>query len=397
MKVLVTFPGQFAQTPDGRGWSLLPPYAYEFWTRYLRVFAEVRIIARTMRVDEPPPHAVLATGEHVSLAPVPFYQGPTQYARQVFHLRRAVRKVLQEPGAVILRLPCPLGSLVWQQLRSRPYGVEVIGDPFDNLAPGVVKHPARPVLRWLLTHRLRRECAQASTSAYVSQTALQERYPPASGTFTTHYSSIDLAEEDFSATSSQFSQAPEKPVLVSVGQFSNLNKGQDTLVRAAAQLREQGKVFRLRFIGDGKYRAQVETLVQELGVEHDVEFLGYRNKAEILAELDQADLFVLPSRQEGVPRAVIEAMARGLPCVASTVGGTGELLPADELVPPNQPKALAQLLFSVLGDAPRLTAMAERNRQRAWDYRSSALQVRRLEHYRALLAVTSKGDRELSA
>ena len=64
----------------------------------------------------------------------------------------------------------------------------------------------------------------------------------------------------------------------------------------------------------------------------------------VTEQLDAADVFVLPSRQEGLPRAMIEAMARSLPCVGSDVGGISELIP-DWVVPPNDPQALA-LKFS---------------------------------------------------
>ncbi len=82
-------------------------------------------------------------------------------------------------------------------------------------------------------------------------------------------------------------------------------------------------------------------------------------------ELDSADLFVSPSRQEGVPRAMIEAMARGLPCIGSSVGGTPETLPQEFLVPPNDRPRLAAEIMRVAANPNLMEAMSAQNLSRA--------------------------------
>jgi glycosyltransferase involved in cell wall biosynthesis len=105
--------------------------------------------------------------------------------------------------------------------------------------------------------------------------------------------------------------------------------------------------------------------------------------------LDQADLFVLPSRQEGLPRAMIEAMARGLPCLGSTVGGMSELLPSEDLVPPVDVLALASKIREMVNNAARLSRMSERNLARAQDYREDCICDRRTVFYKMLRQQTS--------
>ncbi|GAB3976194.1 glycosyltransferase family 4 protein [Plantactinospora veratri] len=81
-------------------------------------------------------------------------------------------------------------------------------------------------------------------------------------------------------------------------------------------------------LGDGRYRPRLERLATDLGVRRQVHFTGTISAAtEVRRQLDAADLFVMPSRTEGLPKALIEAMARGLPAVATSVGGIPELLP----------------------------------------------------------------------
>ena len=88
-------------------------------------------------------------------------------------------------------------------------------------------------------------------------------------------------------------------------------------------------------------------------------FLGQLPAGEMVrAQLDKADLFILPSKTEGLPRALVEAMARALPCIGTTVGGIPELLPSEDLVPPGDVKALAETIEDVLRRPERLAKMS---------------------------------------
>ena len=117
----------------------------------------------------------------------------------------------------------------------------------------------------------------------------------------------------------------------------------------------EGLNIELVFVGSGSYQPQLEARAAALGVGTRVQFRGQLASADaVRAELDRADLFVLPSRQEGLPRAMIEAMARGLPCIGSTVGGIPELLATEDMVPPNDASALARKIREVLADPSRM-------------------------------------------
>ncbi len=113
-------------------------------------------------------------------------------------------------------------------------------------------------------------------------------------------------------------------------------------------------------------------------------------------ELDRADLFVLPSRQEGLPRAMLEAMARGASLHRVHGGGIPELLPAEDLVPPGDAQALAAKIREVVGDPERMARMSARNLAKAEEYRDEALRERRLafyDHLRKRTEIWSKGKR----
>jgi glycosyltransferase involved in cell wall biosynthesis len=118
----------------------------------------------------------------------------------------------------------------------------------------------------------------------------------------------------------------------------------------------------------------MKDLALKLNIADRVEFHGELSSGRSIFEfLDSIDLFVMPSRAEGLPRALVEAMSRGCPCIASAVGGIPELLEPRDLVPPNSPEALAKLILQVAADSDRLLAMSERNLARAAQFNPQTL------------------------
>ena len=105
---------------------------------------------------------------------------------------------------------------------------------------------------------------------------------------------------------------------------------------------------------------------EELDIGRYVNFLGFVEHERMPAYYAQADLLVLPSRREGFPLVLPEAMASGLPVVATTVGGVPEIVTDSEtglLVPPENPRALSEAINSLLNDPDRMKAMGIRGRK----------------------------------
>src|SRR4029077_4896893 len=139
----------------------------------------------------------------------------------------------------------------------------------------------------------------------------------------------------------------------------------------------------LTLVGDGRIRTRIERLASRLDIGGRCEFRGHLPSGEaVCAELDKADLFVLPSRTEGLPRALIEAMARGLPCISTTVGGIPELLALEDLVAPDNVASVAAKTREVAGSAGRREHMSRRTVLVALQYVEDVLQVRRVEFYK---------------
>lgn len=133
-------------------------------------------------------------------------------------------------------------------------------------------------------------------------------------------------------------------------------KGVVVLFDAVASLLAAGVAVHLTLVGDGPQRADLERRVRELGLDGSVAFAGYRNSVEVQQHLRETDVFVLPSFAEGVPVSLMEAMAAGLPVIATNVGGVTELVRDGRngyVVAPGEPAAIAGAIDALAADPDR--------------------------------------------
>ncbi len=191
MDVTVSLDARYTVAADGTVWSQVG-MARSFWERYLDVFDRVRIVARGERVARVPADWLRVDSPQILFCALPDFHGPRECLLRYAALRSSIRSVAPREGAVILRV----GSLISNLLESsfgrsgRPWGLEVVGNPYKVFSPGVVDHPLRPFFRWYFSRRLRRQCVRAAGVAYVTRQALQRAYP--TRYLSTHISDVDL-------------------------------------------------------------------------------------------------------------------------------------------------------------------------------------------------------------
>jgi glycosyltransferase involved in cell wall biosynthesis len=155
-------------------------------------------------------------------------------------------------------------------------------------------------------------------------------------------------------------------------------KGLDLLLEALAGLRHIP--WEVVVAGDGSQREPLSSRARDLGLAERIRFAGWLRGDEILQAYREANLFVFPSRHEGMPNAVLEAMAAGLPVIASRIAGNEELVVHGEtgaLVPSEDPGALQQALAALLPDSRHRAAMGAAGRKRVeerytWDQVAAA-------------------------
>lgn len=155
----------------------------------------------------------------------------------------------------------------------------------------------------------------------------------------------------------------EQPLMLCVGRLTP-QKGQAALIEAFAELRKCGSSARLLLAGDGAWRETYERRARDLGLDAAVSFLGTRSDVpELLAA---SDLLALPSLHEGFGLVLVEALASGVPVVASRTGPIPEIVRDGEtgiLVEPGEPAALVRGIATLLDDDARRREMGRRGRQ----------------------------------
>lgn len=387
-KLLVTVDHQFVRTPDGRVW-VKTIYGYDFWKRYLNVFETVRIACRIKNVAEINEKMLLASGDRVEFYALPQYRGPKEFALKYFQIRKQIKGVADGCDCALFRIPSPIANGVQKEASKKnlPWAVEVVNDPWDTFAPGSFKSVVRPFVRLFFTIQVKRMARRANGASYVTQFALQKRYPSAASIhgsddkhFESYYSSIILKKDYFL----ERHEPPKSPyTIVHINScITDYSKGHDIVIKALKIIRDAGLDARVTFVGDGPARAEFEKMAQDMGVGDYVNFTGLLSSPlEVRKHLVDADLMIFPTKGEGLPRTVIESMAVGLPCLSTAVNGIPELLPDECMFKQQDAEAFAQKAIELLNNEDEWRRLSKQVMRKATEYEESELSGRRNDFY----------------
>lgn len=393
MKAIVTTHAQMFRAPDGTVWTN-SVYDYKFFLRYLDVFDELRIITRMKEIDSSEiENKVRVDGENIEFFSLPFYRGPWQYLRNYFNIKFKLKQSILGCNCAILRIPDQIPFQLFKELKKAniPCGIEVVAHSWDLYAPGTIKTVFRPFLRIYWDRQQKYACKNADGVSYVTERYIQKRYPSnINGTskyrFETNYTSADLNEEFLfrSREAEEFNK--EFITLVHVSGINNTAKGHYELLNALSLLKNKNIKFKMIFVGGGTMLNYYKELSIKLLLEKEVKFVGnISNPHEIASILRKSDIFVFPSLTEGLPRVLLEAMATGLPCIATKVGGIPELLSERCLVEPKDIKGLTGKILEFLNNEELLKEESFKNYNKIInEYTAGKVQENRKNFYQKL-------------
>ncbi|OGP59712.1 MAG: hypothetical protein A2V67_02875 [Deltaproteobacteria bacterium RBG_13_61_14] len=355
-----------------------------FMEDYRQVFNTIRVICRMAKVADLPAHAFRSDGDGVQFLDVPDVHGVNWWlgARQL--TRRAVRSAVAPADAVIVRVPSQLGWLAAIRARQlgKPCLAEVLGDPLQAIK-GLGHGPHYRLAAYLEARRLQNLLRHASAVCFVSQSLCHQYQPFTNGQPCEVISDIRL--DPSLITSARAYSAPLTRLKIALVAALHPYKRQADLIRACGQVRDQGLAVELHLAGNGPCLSSLRALCQKLHLDEQVVFHGHiTDQKALYALLDQSDLFVMTSATEGMPRAMIEAMARGLPVAGSKTGGLQELVRASELFPVGDVRALASLIAALSRDPARLNEMSKCSLEKARGYTNDLLSARRIQLYQYL-------------
>lgn len=301
--------------------TVVKTHIMQFHIPYLKMFKEMgyeTVVAARNDYENPEDCRIPYCDHYVD---IPFQREPLCYEN--LRCYKKLKSIMDEGGFSVIHCHTPVGGVVGRLAarKARKKGTRII-----YTAHGFHFYKGAPVKNWLLYYLAEKFCSYFTDVLITinkEDFALAQRkmkakcveYVPGVGVDLEKFSKSTF---DKAAKRRQLGIPEDAILLLSVGELIP-RKNHETSIRAIADVNAYYIIA-----GDGELRQQLQKLIDELGVGDRVKLLGYRNDVDDLYRA--SDVFVFPSFQEGLPVAVMEAMASGLPCVASHIRGNTDLL-----------------------------------------------------------------------
>jgi len=346
------------------------------FNRYLDVFDHVTIISRyRLRADGDS----LSSLNKVTDLRIDFqrFENQSKFINR-FILRskykEQLRKILKHFDALVIRVPSEIGFLASEIALELeiPYACEVVACPSDAM-DGFNSIKSK-LYKSIIVQSMKKAVLYSSGALYVTRYFLQERYP--TNGFTCIASNVEINE--LGRCREYIQKKLYKVVLT--GNLDSFHKGYDILYLALEELTKKLPFnIELHLVGKGETFKRTTNYINI-----NIHYPGVLGRTELFDLLDSSDLYIQPSNQEGLPRATIEAMSRGLPCVVSNAGGLPELVSSNFVHPKNSPSELANKILNLLSSKEDFESASINNIEVAKQFLTKDLRARRLDFYQKL-------------
>lgn len=335
--------------------------------RYTDVFGSIKVIARIIDEEK--------TGDRYSEITNPNVEifNATSMSRVIF------KSKIKNAGYVIARMPSFYGlkAIKIAKKNNVPYLIEMVGCPWDALW----NHSIRgKIIAPYMTIRTRNEISNAHYVSYVTNEFLQTRYPTNGKTVSC--SNVALVKFDKEVLEKRVIKIKnntenKKKILGTTAAVDVRYKGQQYVIEVLKKLKEEGyENYEYQLVGGGDHTFLKEQAVK-YGVEDQVKFLGSLPHKKVFEWLDDIDIYIQPSRQEGLPRALIEAMSRALPAIGARTAGIPELLDSDFIFS-NTRKNIDEIYDILIKyDAKTMCDQAKTNYHESMKYDKNIIEKRR--------------------
>lgn len=294
-------------------------------------------------------------------------------------------RLLKKSDYIVVRLPSFLGIFVLflNIFFKKKYFVELVGDAEDSL---VFRKSKKNYLYLLMVSFFvffnKIFVKNASGIIYVTKFNLQNKYP-SKAKLNKGISDVVLNVENVKKDLEFYKKKNIDSFKIGlIGSFNNEYKGIDCAIQAIHELKVLGFDVNLHILGAGRLQDNYANLATQLGVSDSIFFDGSLAGGKAVFEwLDTLDIYIQPSKTEGLPRALLEAMSRGLPIVASNVGGIPELINSNWLIAPNDSKNLAKKIQILMNSHDVRFHLGNENYKVSCEYDFDILSFQRKEFW----------------
>jgi glycosyltransferase involved in cell wall biosynthesis len=293
-----------------------------------------------------------------------------------FKARNIIKREVQNCECLIARTSS-IGNIAIKYAKKykKPYLVEVVGCPFDSLWNyGSLIAKFLAIIAFIKQRNLTKE---APFVLYVTKEFLQRRYP-------TKGVSIDCSDVFILEAADEIILENRKSVLSSdskiiLGTAAGIDikyKGHKYVIQAIALLKKKGIICEYQVAGAGSPH-YIKKLAEKYGVTNQVKLMGAIPHNQIFSWYDKLHIYIQPSLQEGLPRAVVEAMSRGCPIIASNAGGLPELIDSEYITKKKNYIEIAKKIEKLIRNKEEMELQSKINFNRSKEFTLSMLDKKR--------------------
>lgn len=378
-KVLFVYDGPVFEDENGK------IYADEnIWRRYLflgsTIVNLIRVIPRQSEKCKGEP----LNNELYSVVRVPNLKSLRGLIFNRIKVRKIVEEAVVDADIVMARLPSRTGSLAvyYSHKHGKPLLTEMVGCTKDVYWYHSFK--GKLIAHYFYRKQLK-VMKMVKYCVYVTEIFLQNRYTIQGekiGCSDVKIKKLDPSVLIKKTQNIKKRNIDEPYVLASIGQLSLPLKGHIDVICAIQKLKKLGVIFHYHLVGAGD-TSKIMSVIKKLKLENEVTIRGPLAHEDIFDFLDSIDIYIQPSRTEGLPRAMVEAMSRACAVVGSSVGGIPELTHKENLFEPGNIKQIVEILLSF--DKEKLLAEMNRSYDKASFYEGEVLDKKREEFYKLFL------------
>lgn len=364
-------------------------FTTEVFSRYDSLNSDINVLSRVVENSQGN-NLNQVSNKNIHFTPVKGISFFSIFIKYFFQNIIMTVKEIKKVDALIVRLPSFLGVfvLILNLFFQKKYFIELVGDPQEALITSKKKVGFLfKCFIYIFSAFNKFFVKKADGVIYVTQYDLQKRYPTKK--LQAYASNVEVNINPLDLGLNKYALKYENNIKVGlIGSFNNEYKGIDTALKSIHLLKEHDCVVHLYILGSGKLKDHYVEMAKKLEIADQIHFDGSLSGGEaVLNWLKGLDLYIQPSRTEGLPRALIEAMSVGLPAVATRVGGIPELLPDEFLVHSDDPQELAEKIEILISSQQLRYEQGRANYNKAKEYDSIVLRQRRAKFWSQAKAI----------
>lgn len=370
------------KTPDNKYYDVtLTP---EVLNRYLKIVENLTIIIRVNNVDQNFNKEKYSEidQEKIKIVEIPNLLNPRSLFQNFSQAIEIINNTLKFIDVAFIRLPSIVGNMTIKRLKRKniPFLIEMGGCAWDSYwYHSIMGKFMAPIFYFSTRSSIR----NASHVVYVTKEFLQKRYPT-KGT-SINCSNVIINTQTDLATFSKLKIMDNKKIVIGTAAAIDVKyKGQEYVIEALRELRNKGYLIEYQLMGRGDNKRLLE-IAKKNNVEQQVKFLGVHKHNDVLNWMKSLDIYVQPSKQEGLPRSVIEAMSMGIPVIGSKIAGIPELIDSNYMFNKGSVKEIISILETLINDEKLRGEVINRNKMVSNEYEYLILERRRDDFFRKFI------------